>query len=55
MQPYAIMFRNQQDKQLFDVAIIDSESYSRIVLNKVSFELASLYVQDYNQCNEITE
>lgn len=52
MQPKqeALVVRNQQDKQLFDVVIIDHEfpELSQIILQKIDFELASLYVQDYN-------
>lgn len=46
----ALVVRNQQDKQLFDVVIIDHEfpELSQIILQKIDFELASLYVQDYN-------
>lgn len=46
----ALVIRNQQDKQLFDVVIIDHEfpELSQIILQKIDFELASLYVQDYN-------
>lgn len=54
MKPQALMFRNNAEHDLYDVVIIDHEimSNSQVVLNKVTFEVASSYVQDYNSANE---
>lgn len=46
----AIMYRNQTDKLLYDVAVINhAEETAEITLQKVQFDVASLYVEDYNQ------
>jgi len=57
MKPYAVMFRNQQDHKMHDVAIVDPEVIlnSRIILNKVEFDVAKAYVEDYNETSDQSE
>ena len=45
----AIMYRNQTNKLLYDVAVVNHlDETAEVTLQKVQFEVASTYVEDYN-------
>lgn len=51
----AVAIRNNANKQLFDVLVIDYETpaLSQVILEGVQFEVASQYVEDYNSSGNI--